>query len=315
MKITKTVIILFIALCSMLIPSCASPEKDGAALGLKINECNRQYLNTLQQLDINFGKNDSYNSRKSIKAAYFTAKSNANSNYRIALDEIYKVAADKKNSYGDYKSQSEFSRAYANAIDSDLQNSVQLANANTQLPSTVLAYMKSIIPTKPDISQIQKDLIGHSLSEGVENGYYSSSWRWLIENNEISEFHIDKTLTDNANEYMIIAKMRLTSDVGKAFNATVKIRYILPDDDDWIIDFTQSQGMYIVKTHLYDDCVTVEKDGWWYYLRNQCDVALEVGGKELEYNGWKKYCHVISAHNSYCIYNPDDIIIDYVERP
>ena len=304
----------FIVIALFLI-SCSSPVKDGTALGNKVNECNNNHLNTLQQLDANFGKGASYNSRKTAKAAYYTAKAEANSKYQMALEEIYQMASDKRNCYDNKQSKAEFKTAFDNAIDTDLQISVETANSNSNLPTTVLSYIKSINPTKPNDFQIQHDLIGHSLSEGVDNGYYPSSWHWVICEKEISDFCIVKTLIDNPTEYMLIAKMRLTSEVGKAFDATVKIRYKLPDDDDWTIDFVQSQGMYIVKTHLYDDCVKLEQDGWWYYIKNQCDVALEVGGKELHYHGWEKYCHVIPAHNSCCMYNPDEIIIDYAERP
>lgn len=321
MKIKEIIItLLVVALCPMLTLSCASPEKDGSALGKNVNECNKEYLEVLQKLDVNFGKNASYNSRATAKSAYFTAKAEANNNYSIALYEIYQTASDKKKSYGNHKSQSEFNTAFVNAIDSDLSNSVRSAFANTKLPSTVLLCIKSIIPPKPSIKQIQQDLIGHSLSEGVNNGYYPSSWRWVIAEKEISDFHIINTLSETQTEYLFIAKMRLTSEVGKAFDATVKIRYILPDDDDWTIDFIQSQGLYIIKTGYYGDCIKSHvyfgAFSWSFCLENNCERALEVGGKVLENGTWKKFSVVVGSHDTSSVgWVVEDGYIDYVERP
>lgn len=298
-----------------LLLSCSSPEKDGAAYGAKINKCNESHLKALQQLDADFGKNAFYNSRKEAKTSYYSAKEKINTAYEFEEDEIYKAAALTINAYNDYKSRSLCEKTFIATVDDHLKNSVRQEAVKAELPPTVLACIRSIIPPKPDINQIQKDLCGHSLSEGVDNGYYPSTWQWIISEGEISDFVIDKVLSDTPKEYLIITKMRLTSEVGKAFDATVKIRYILPDDDDWSIDFIQSQGMYIVKTLMYNDCVKLEKGDYWYYLVNQCDIALEIGGKELQYHGWEKYVHVVPAHSNHCMYNPDDIIIDYVERP
>lgn len=319
MKIKEIIIILLVvALCPMLTLSCASPEKDGSALGKNVNECNKEYLEVLQKLDVNFGKNASYNSRATAKSAYFTAKAEANNNYSIALDEIYQTASDKKKSYGNHKSQSEFNTAFVNAIDSDLSNSVRSAFANTKLPSTVLLCVKSIIPPQPSINKIQQDLIGHSLSEGVDNGYYPSYWRWTIKEGEISDFNIEQVLTNTNKEYCIIATMRITSMVGKTYNAKVRISYILPETDDWTMEFVNSEGMHIIKTGKYDDLVKIEKDEYFYYIRNNSDISLEVGGISLYWvtagrQDWGRFSEIIGPH-SYTQFN-DETYIDYVERP
>jgi hypothetical protein len=299
----------------LLLCACSSPEKDGAAYGAKINKCNENHLKALQQLDADFGQTALYKSRNEAKASYYSAKEKINATYAIEEDEIYKAAALTISTYKDYKSRSLYEKAFVATIDDQLKKTVYQEALKAELPPTVLAFIRSIVPPKPGINQIQKDLVGHSLSEGVDNGYYPSTWQWVIRESEISDFAIDKVLSDTPKEYLIIAKMRLTSEVGKSFDATVKIRYLLPDDDDWSIDFIQSQGMYIVKSLLYNDCVKLEKGDYWYYLVNKCDVALEVGGKELHYHGWEKYVHVVPAHSKYCMYYPDEITIDYVERP
>lgn len=310
--------VIILVLCSILTLSCTSPENDGAAMGMRVNECNKEYLEVLQKLDANFGKTISYNSRKAAKSAYFAAKTEANTNYRIALDEIYQTASGKKKSYNNHKSQSEFNAAFVNAIDSDLTNSVRAATADTKLPPTVLAYIKSIIPPKPSINQIQRDLIGHSLSEGVDNGYYPSYWRWTIKEGEISGFNIEQVLTNTNKEYCIIATMRITSMVGKTYNAKVRISYVLPETDDWTMEFVNSEGMHIIKSGKYDDLVKLEKDEYFYYIYNNSDISLEVGGISLYWvtpsrQDWGRYSEIIGPHSSKKFY--DETYIDYVERP
>lgn len=301
--------------CMALLLSCSFPENNGVSMGAEVNKCIESHIKDLQRLESDFGKTDSYNSRKEAILDYYKSRDDINVKYKNYLDEIYNKVNQKKRNYADYKSQVKFEEAFNSTIDYDLKKSAYIEATKTELPYSILALIRSINPKKPDVSQIQMDLVGHSLSEGVQNGYYPSNWRWVIKEREISDFLIKKVLSDSQKEYMFVAKMRLTSEVGKAFDATVKIRYVLPDDDDWKIDFIQSQGIYIVKTHLYDECVSVIKENWSYYIYNQCDVALEVGGKELNYSGWEKYSHVIPAHSNYRMCCPDDIIIDYVERP
>lgn len=174
---------------------------------------------------------------------------------------------------------------------------------------------KTIDKAKPNVEQIKRDLVGHSLSEGVKDGYYPSYWRWTIKEGEISNFSINQVIIDSSTEYEILTSFRLTSHSGKSFDTKARICYIFNNSEGWHLQFLQSQGMYIVKTGKYTNCVEIVKDGWWYYLKNYCELALEVCGKELHYNGWEKYSLVVEPHGSYCMYNPDEITIDYVERP
>jgi hypothetical protein len=187
-------------------------------------------------------------------------------------------------------------------------------NGNTNAPVNPVTP-RNVDKAKPTVEQITQDLVGHSLSEGIQDGYYPSDWHWTIHEGEISNFTITRVVIDSSNEYEVNTNMRLTSCAGKAFDAKVRIRYLFTETEGWHVQFVQSMGMHLVKTHLYDDCVKVEKDGWWYYLKNHCELALEVGGKELHYNGWEKFSHVVEPHGSYNMYNPDEIIIDYIERP
>lgn len=186
---------------------------------------------------------------------------------------------------------------------------------NTAQVNTVTPKMVSA--AKPDIEQMKQDLVGHSLSEGVDDGYYSSDWHWIIREGEISSFCIDRVITESSNEYEINTRMRLTSSVGKAFDAKVRIRYLFSQAEGWYIQFAQSQGMYIVKTGVYRSCITTKEGSFGYFdVSNNCDIPLEVGGQEFrKYGGWgEKRSFVVMPHDEYGMIC-DNFKIDYVEIP
>ena len=171
---------------------------------------------------------------------------------------------------------------------------------------------------KPNIEQIKQDLIGHSLSEGVKEGYYPSYWRWTIREGEITNFSIEQVIKDSSAEYEIVSNMRLTSRAGKSFNAKVRICYIFNNSEGWHIQFVQSQGMYIVKTGKYNDCIKIDKDSYYSYFINGCDISLEVGGMQYCWvtagrQDWEKFYTVIGPHEKFKMMY--DYRIDYVEIP
>ena len=317
----KKAVLFSIIMASLCFFSCSSPENDGKSMANKLNKCNESYLEEMQKMESNFIASFNgvgYQSRTEAKQAYLDVAEEVYSKYRDALAKVYEQEAEMSNQYAsDYKKKSKYDNALSSNIDKDVESKVDALTIATEIPESVMAVVRTIIPPKPDYFQIQEDLVGHSLSEGVDDGYYSSDWKWIIREGEISGFTIENILTDNPQEYLIIAKMRLTSEEGKAFDVKVKIRYVLPQNDDWTIDFIQSLGMYIVKTGVYETCITKEKGAYGYfYVVNNCDRHLEVGGKEFNvYGGWsEKRSFVVSPHDSYGMIC-DDFKIDYVEVP
>lgn len=152
----------------------------------------------------------------------------------------------------------------------------------------------------PDISQIQKDLIGHSLAEGVENGYRQDDWRWKIEEGQISQFKIAQVVKKTKGQYVIVAKMRLSNGY-YSYDANVKIKYVYTTKNRWKLDYVVSEGMYIVVTHEYDGFIRSEivEDGWGGTYCLQCtnlsELSLGVGGEILTYDGWIKFSKLVPA--------------------
>lgn len=154
----------------------------------------------------------------------------------------------------------------------------------------------------PGARQIQKDLAGHSLSEGVENGYREDDWRWKIEEGQISNFKIARVLQKTKTLYVVAAQMRLSNGY-YAYDANVKIKYIYTNKNRWKLDYVISEGMYIVVTHEYDNFIRTEiiDDGWGgtncLQLMNMSELPLGVGGSILTYDGWRKFSTLLPAGN------------------
>lgn len=312
----KEFVYVFIALFGF--SSCSSPESDGLNVANKLNKCNTSYIENVQKAESDFiadFSRASYQTRAEAKQAYLDVMTEANSKYQQDIAEFYEQAAVVSKKYiGDYKKKAIYENALRTGVDNDLQQKVTVLSMSTEIPEPVMANVRTVIPSKPDNLQIQKDLEGRSLTEGVDDGYYPSNWTWTIKEGEISGFNIETVLSDTPQDYLLIANMRLTSEVGKSVDVKVKIRYVLPHNNDWTIEFAQSLGMYIVRTHQYDDCVRDDFQWGNHIIRNQCDLALEIGVKVLYGDHWDKYSFVIKAHDDKTIYH-EEVIIDYIERP
>ena len=170
--------------------------------------------------------------------------------------------------------------------------------------------------------EICRDLIGHVITEGTNNGYYDRSWRWTIEAGEISNFQILNVRENSSERYTIDASMHLSAGPrAHTYKATVTIYYVRTGYG-WEIDLVKSREMETVRTYRYDDCINAAIEyggiqGERIAFENHCDVPLEIGGKAYdEYSGWQKFSVTISP-NDEAIYGHfvQDFTIDYVERP
>lgn len=172
------------------------------------------------------------------------------------------------------------------------------------------------------VAEICRDLVGHVVTEGTNNGYYSGSWRWTIEDGEISNFSVLSIRENTSDRYTIDVLMHLSArpnSIKYAVKATV---YYVRSYSGWYIDMVKSRGMSVVRTYYYDGCIRSYLDdggiqGTRVALENNCDVTLEVGGRTYdEYDGWEKFSITVSPHDDAVVgHFISDYIIDYVERP
>lgn len=181
-------------------------------------------------------------------------------------------------------------------------------------------------PAKPSREQIAKDLVGHRLNEGYEDGWFSEDWHWDVKSGQIKALKILEVLRNTEKNYCVVVLIRLRSEVN-AFNAKVKINYQLTKENKWKIEYAVSLGMDIVRTHKYDDCLSfkIVDDGWGgvNYLRitNNSGIELGCAGYIQTYDKWKKFAVRIAPYQTGSVggtfgggsvYNYK---IEFIERP
>lgn len=314
--------LLFCIVICFLCAGCGiSSFEKGAKLSLKYDACVASYEKAVDDAGDKFADKISgnYESRTKAIADYIQLLDECHREYQ---DKWTKIEQEERKARGNMKSAADIAD-YETGLTSSREHysfAPEPKAEDIQIPPVVLQQLRTIFPPKPNELTIQSDLVGHSLSEGKQDGYYPQSWKWVIKENSISDFRIISIEEDSKTMYTIVATMRLSSDT-RAFDAKVLICYVLDDMHDWQIEFVQSKGMNIVKTHRYDDCVkcyiTKGLIGGGLDVENNCEIALEVAGRELTYSGeWITFCTLIPPHQQKRIsYNYYDFRVDYIERP
>ncbi len=282
----------------LFVSSCSSPESEGEKLAKRKNECAETYIKERQKAKSAFVNNfnaSDYSSRTEALEAYDQAMLKVLDDYNAQCDEISvqksEIAGKLANDYGKLAA---FESAYGSKLDYELIDGLADAIAGTGYPDAVLAKVKTVMPVKPDADQIIKDLAEHQLTEGFdrEKCWFQEDIRWELADFDIRDFNIEEVLRDNAREYIFVATMRLVGEYN-TYNARAKVSYVLPDAEDWKIEFVNSMGVTIVPTHKYDDLIRCEikDDGWGgvnaLYITNNSEIELGVG-VEVEAGGDKK---------------------------
>lgn len=296
-----------------------SPYEKGASLADEYNKCLSSYFNALDEVGENFADKvpGSYVSRKAAIEDYLSLMRECHQEYLDKWGEIELKEQKIRKGFKSMADVSEFEAALSE--NQEMRVFCYEPDAETvDLSKSVLINVRKIIPQKPTEQQIQQDLVGHSLSEGKTDGYYQQSWKWTIAENSVSNFKILSVDEDSHLRYSITVSMRLSSET-RSYDAKAIVRYKLDDINDWEIEFIQSQGMNIVKTHQYDSCVRCYFGGSvvsGLYAENNCEIALEVAGRNLAYGNWENFCWIIPPHqNKLICFRSDDFIVDYIERP
>lgn len=178
-------------------------------------------------------------------------------------------------------------------------------------------------PPKPAREQIAKDLVGHTLKEGYEDGWFPSYWNWSIKSGQLKALKIKEILKETNTDYCLIVLVQLQSQTS-AFNAKVKINYHLINNK-WIIEYAVSQGMKIVKTNKYNDCLHIalephivfgcnfdnEKD---LVIKNNSEMALYCAGYCYRFGSWGKFIYSLGPHKTQKIEYAEDYKIEFIER-
>ena len=286
----------------VLLISCSSPESDGKKAAKNENRCAEKCIESAQKLESDFVNHfnpKDYSLRSQAVDAYKKQFKRIGEDYHKDVDAAKIQKSKLKGKYAnDYKKMERFEIAYDEERDVELTTSAILLLSEEKIPSAVIASINGIIPPKPDNEVIKTNLVGHSLSEGFEkeNCYFSEKWRLNIDDNvSIKELELEEVLSDDSREYSFVASMILQKDY-LSFNTRAQIYYVLPDGEDWKIDFVKSLGIKLIQTHKYDNCIRceIDDDGWGgtyaLFITNTSEVQLLVigqivaGSQKLNFN-------------------------------
>lgn len=184
----------------------------------------------------------------------------------------------------------------------------------------------SKVSRKPNEYEIQRDLVGRQLSEGMYECYQPADWTFTITDGSISEFYIEEIIEDTPTSYEIIVSM-LLSGPGHGYNTRAQIRYEC-DERGWVMIKLMSLGMVVVSDYRYVDCIrySIVDDGWGgvncLELKNECDVNLAVGGHFLtNFGDWHLFTAVIEPYSTRRVGGTmsggsvTDYEVDFVVRP
>lgn len=163
-------------------------------------------------------------------------------------------------------------------------------------------YSQESRQTLPTLQQLKGDLIGRKLTE-PQPGYHSQNWYWVIEAGEIQSISI-KNQYYNGNSYVYSLDLSLHAIDGTGVTHRFMCDFVYAKQgDNWMPSVLKSKELEIVRTYLYDDCITSEKKGWpgeyEVEFTNRCDIDLVVGGIcQIEYSneGWQKFSCVVPAN-------------------
>lgn len=154
----------------------------------------------------------------------------------------------------------------------------------------------------PTESVIATDLIGRRLSEGSENGYFSSDWRWTIEHGEIRSLRIvSQNVSADYCSFVVIMTLK-SQDSPTKYHATVQVDYSLVNKR-WVLTIVKSKGISVIKTKKYLDCIStkIDDDGWGgvncLKIKNNIDSSLLVGGvyRTNDSHKWHKFSLIIDG--------------------
>jgi len=323
MKHQKLILIL---ITTTLLSSCSSPEADGKKAAQKACNCIDEYAKNVNKAYTAFAdKFDSYSFQTRIEA-----REKIDAEIQKLENELEKCKGNAFSYYdkleGKYKTNREksvkFQYAYlAKMQDFDANTKIDIAALQNRVDNRIL----TIIPPKPDLEKLKKDLIGRKIAEGVD-GYRKKDWYWEIKSlNQLKNVEIKK-IENKGDDYRLDVHLVLQGE-NTDYEADVRIFYVLRQYDDWTIDVIETQNMQIVQTGKYANCITTERGetligAIYYEFTNSCDVPLLIGGVIfMDYEQrWEKFSLIVNANSSETtrsasVWRIRECKIHFIERP
>lgn len=307
---------------SFMLESCTSPAKKGKHFAENENEIYQHSQKEAERLI------DSYTS--DFQPENYSLRQEAKDEWQSRHTDIVRLLNESiENNQNEIKAflsdlgndeQVEFMKTYRQTLHTVQNNELWQQLNDSEIPPEVLHSISLIKPEKPNEAQMTKDMEKMSLND-VEGGYYYEANQTIqITDYDITNLKITDIVTNTSTEYTVKASMSLLGKVNKERRIDVicTIRYLLPDYDDWTIDFIKTESLTPVSAEAYSGCVKLIVSGGWLmqdlYVKNVCSKPLEVFVKYYEYNKWRKSVVVAKPQDdTFVSYNaPVEYKIDYV---
>lgn len=135
------------------------------------------------------------------------------------------------------------------------------------------------ITSKPDENRIASDLVGRSISEGIDEGYFDADWTYKIKPGNISGLKISNVVVDQEDLYIVEVNTKIKPGGNYYYNAKLKVNYVNSPERGWIMDEIKSLGLKVVSNGAYDSSIKPRiKNGDDFYIKNDGENNLLVGG-------------------------------------
>ncbi len=321
--------IALLVLCARVLAACVSAEGDGVKVAKKYVKCEENRIEGLCEAYDEYlegFEGEEFGSRVEAREALARVEGEVEGEYQMEKMRAESFHRKLRNKYvSNPEKNAEFQYAYENYYKA---NSAFDYSEVKSLKDRANVRIASIIPDEPSEEKMMNDLVGRTIKE-QEGGYHKYGWKWVIEEGEVKSMQILEAETvDGKPKYRV--EVILQASEGAAYKALANVVYHLPDEaDDWSIEFVESLNVEIVKTGLYDNCIShsIIQGGWLLNraplkIVNNCDKGLQVGGRIRNENQWEKFVVNIKPNDSEEVayggaYRLDvhEYVIDFVELP
>lgn len=292
-----------------------SPREAGEGFASKWQKLETSKAENIKNsIDNMIGNISQYSTRAEARAAFNLIFTNEEKRYeeeKMDLDAKMQEFIKKRYS-DDYEKIQEFNEGYRAGLASAKPVNLDTAGVSFRLNNAI----RKIVPPEPDnVDKIAKDLVGRTWQDRPD-GYFGTSSH-VINQDEVENVEIVNYVKENPDKVDIEAIITIRPTPGSmAKKLYAEIIYLLEDADDWGIFSLSVNKVEPVKTNQYNHLIETVNHYERYYLKNNSDAALLVGGRYLHYGNWAKYSKIVPPNDEAFIdYYIEDNVIDFVERP
>jgi exonuclease VII small subunit len=286
--------IVVIGMICIILSACSSPEKDGIKAAKRMYQCGTDY--TQKRIAIVGEQNKAYELYiRNFNSYSFETRVDAREKLNEYLEKSRQSFERLEENYREcQRKASEFRSKLREKYSTNQErlNKFYFAYNNYQptrrdapqevhvdYSSRIRDLIITIIPPKPCVVRMKNDLIGRVIANQT-TGYAN----WTITHDDLNALEAIN-MSDNGKEILFDAQFRLQRI--NQWDASINVRYVLSDHEDWWSLLNFSSQMNIVRTNNYDNCIktqmisprTLGIPHRHVEFTNSCDVGLIVFGE------------------------------------